>query len=830
MATSRSCVFLTADEARNSPLRDRAVHDEARGIESVILDAVKLGLFEATVSNNTPMTNSAALFNQVWTIDPLTDQLYIPNHNFSTGDTITLSSTVALPAPLKSNAYYYAIYVDPDHIKLAASYADALSGRPVPIDVTSGLTAITITEQGSGYIQPPLVTISGGNPTVSATARAYLASWGSVVAIANTTGGAGYSDQPTVQIVAQGSGATIDTVRYTAVGISINNSGMDYHLGDIITVVGGTGVAATALVSGVNANGEIQSLVLSNPGNYTVIPGLVGATTTVLPGGGTGATVNLTMGIKEISISSAGLGYTAPPRVVIQDPSGVGAEAVAMVTGGAVTSVLITNTGYGYVGVTSVTFDSGNGATAIASMTPSSVNSIEIVENDYYVSVPSVTITAVGSGAAAGTVSMKVVSVQMTSSGINYSKDDYLLIAGGVATENSYIRVTAVDTQGRIQSYSLESGGSYTALPGLESNPVNGGSGTLAAFNLVMGVNDVGVLTAGSGYSVPPVVAVEPPLTGGTAAVVSAVLSSGNVSTFDVLVPGTLYTSIPNVTVSNGSGATASAILSPTSLFSINMISTGSGYSYATVTITGGGASVNATATANIVGDQITSIDVITPGSGYTNLPIITIAGDGIDADAVGELASTTLQSISVLTNGSGYNVPPAVTIDGDALAVSVLAATTIDRIVVIDQGVNYTADPTVYLIPGPYQIGTPVPPVTIPQRGYSIANIAVTSGGDGYETTPNITLAPPQITGGIQSTATASIGAGVGTFGIRLYPDSRDYFKAWKNQELSNNQLSRPYIDRMDTIITYFTNLGYQINRLTNPSTNATIMWKILW
>lgn len=830
MATSRSCVFLTADEARNSPLRDRAIHDEARGIESVILDSVRLGLFEATVSNNTPMTNSAVAFNQIWLIDPLIDQLYIPNHGFLTGDTVTLSSTVALPSPFKSTLYYYVIYVNNDHIKLAASYADSISGRPISIDITAGVTEIAITDQGSGYIQPPLVTITGGNPDVPATARAYLAPWGSIVAIANTTGGSGYSDQPTVQIVAQGSGATVGTIRYTTVGISINNAGIDYHIGDIISVSGGTGVSSTALVTGVNTSGSILSLALSNPGNYDTLPTLVDAATTVLPGGGSGATVNLTMGIKEISISSGGTNYIAPPRVVISDPSGIGAEAIAQVTGGSITSVLVTRPGYGYVGSSSVMFDSGSNANAIVSMTPSGVNSIEIVDNDFYTSVPSVSITPVGSAASAGTVSMKVVSVQMTSSGTGYSKDDNLLIAGGIASENAYIRVTAVDQQGRIQSYVLESGGSYTYLPGLDSNPVNGGTGTLAAFNLSIGLANVQVASSGLGYLVPPIVTVDPPSSGGSLATVNAVLSAGNVSLLDVSYPGNLYTSVPNVSITNGSGATAVANIVPTSLFSINMVSPGSGYTYATVTVTGGGASVDATATANIVGDQVASIDVTTPGTGYTDLPSIVIDGDGIGADAVGELASTPLQSISILTSGSGYNTPPLVEVDGNATAVSILNATTIDRIIVTDQGSNYTSDPMVYIIPGPYQAGIPVPPIMAPQRGYSIANVSVISGGDGYHTIPSVSMAPPQIIGGTQALATATIGAGLGTFGIRLYPDSCDYFKAWKGQELSNNQLSRPYIDRMDTIINYFTNLGYQINRLTNPTTNATIMWKILW
>ena len=821
-------VFITATEARQSPLRERAIHDEAVGIQSAILDAVKLGFFETTVSDGTPMTDSRNLPNDVWTVDPATDQLYIPNHGFSTGDAVTVSSTVALPAPLVSTSYYYVIYVDPDYIKLATSYANAVSGRPVSIDVTAGVTTILVNDEGSGYIQPPVVSLSGGNPTTNATARAYLASWGSVVAIANTTSGGGYTDSPTVQIVPKGNGAMAGTVTYMVVGITIDNSGSDYHIGDILSAVGGAGTAATAVVTEVDVAGSILSISLSNSGAYTVLPVLAGASTSVMPGGGSGATVNLTMGIKSIALADGGVDYTAPPRIEITDPSGIGAVATAAVIGGSVSSISISNPGYGYVGVSSVSFNSGANATALASLLPTSVASIAVIDGggNYYTSVPSVSIEPVGSGASAGTVCMEVVACQVTSSGIGYSVDDYLLVAGGTSTENAYIRVTSVDSSGRIRTYTLESGGSYTSLPGLLSNPVNGGTGTLAAFNLVMGVGSIDVGTSGSGYAVPPIVAITAPSLGGTQAVAKAMIIGGTVSSFDVSTKGYGYTEIPSVTVSNGSGATAEAILAGASVASITVDLPGSGYTYATVTLSGGGANVQATAVANIIGDTIGTIDIVTAGSGYTSLPDVTIEGDGIGAAASAVLSPTSIYAISLITSGSGYNYPPAVVMEGPALAATVLNPTGIDRLIVTDQGTSYTAPPTVYLIPGTYQTPTPVAPAMVPQMGYSVSSISVINSGAGYQTAPSVSVAVPQISNGEQATATAYIGAGAGTFALKAYPESRDYFKAWKGQQLSNDLLSKPYINRMDAIITYFTSLGYTINRLTNPATNATLMW----
>lgn len=831
MASPNYTVFITAQEARQNPIRERAVHDEARGIESAILDAVKIGLYEATVSNGTPMTDSTILVSEVWTIDPTTDQLYIPHHPFATGDAVTLSSTIALPSPLKSTSYYYVIYVDPDHIKLATSFSDAMSGRPTNIDVTAGVTTILMVDQGSGYIQPPVVTISGGGATTNATAVAYLAPYGSVVAIANSSNGRGYTDLPTVQIVPQGLGASAGGVLYQVVGIAISNSGINYHLGDVITVSGGTGTSATAVISAVDTNGSIVSIALSNSGSYSVLPNLTDAATTVLPGGGTGATVNLTIGIKAIAIATGGTGYTAPPRVSITDPSGVGAEAVASVIGGAVSSITVISPGYGYVGVSSVIFDSGSNATAITALQPAGVASCVVDSaGNNYTSVPVVSIDAVGSGAYPDTVTMKIVSCQLTSGGIGYRKDDYLLVAGGVATQNAVIKVTSVDAAGRILTFFLDDGGVYTMLPGLDSNPVNGGAGTLAAFNLVAGVEGVSIYDSGLGYVVPPIVTISSPSSGGVQAIGYANLTAGSVDSIQIINSGYGYTSIPSVSITNGGGAIAAAYLNPTTLGNIYVTNPGYGYTYANVNISGGGSTSDATATANIVAGSIDFISIVDPGANYTSLPIITIDGDGFDATADSLLTSTGLAGVTVLAPGAGYNIPPTVSTAGNAVVSCVMFGTGIDRIIVTDPGANFTADPTVYLIPGPNQGSTPIPPVMVAQRGFSIDNIAVTSGGMNYSSVPTVEIAPPQQFNGAQATAQAFIGAGAGTFGVKPYPNSRDYFKAWKNQPLSNEQLSRPYIERMDTVINYFTNLGYTINRLTNSSTNATITWKIQW
>lgn len=829
----QSTIFVSASDARQNSFREIVIHDEARSIESEILQAIKIGLFEATVSDGTTMTNSSVAPVDVWSIDPSNNQLYIPNHGLSTGDEVTLNSNVSLPGPLLSTSYYYVIYIDSNHIKLSNSFADAISGRPIGVSVSQSVNLISLTNNGSGYIFPPAISFSGGNPNDTATATAILSTWGNVLAIANSTSGSNYIDQPTISITAQGSGASAGAVSYSTVGITLGSAGTSYNISDVISVSGGTGVASSAIITQIDSNGAILAINLRNPGLYTALPTLTNVATTVLPSGGSGATVNLTIGIAAIAVSVGGTGYTQQPRVIINDISGIGAVITAIIQGGAVNSFIVDEPGYGYVGVSSVIVDSGSLATATAVLQPTSIGGLVLLNNggNTYSTIPTVNVIPNGSGATISTIYMTVSSVQLAFSGDGYSQNDMLLISGGITTSNAYIRVVCIDSIGAIISYTLESGGTYTSPPVLDFNLVVGGTGTGASFNVFLGVSAADIDSGGHGYIVPPIITIDPPtLNPGVQSICQALLTGNSVSSFQFVTIGSGYINIPNISISNGSGCEVVANLTPTVLSNIIINNGGSGYSFANVVVSGGGFANVAVANATVVGGSVSNIDLLFPGIAYTSVPFINIVGDGSGALASANLVATSIESLAIISNGGGFNYPPNVSISGSAIAIATLTPTGINNIIVNNIGQNYVTIPTVNVIPGTYQTGTPTSPILTISLGFSIASVQLTTTGDGYYSIPTVSISSPQSPSGTTATATATIGIGSGTFVLMPYYSSRDYFNAWQNLILSNPQLSRPYSERMATIIAYFTNLGYTITQMTNPATNNTFQWFVMW
>src|SRR5690625_1585189 len=82
----------------------------------------------------------------------------------------------------------------------------------------------------------------------------------------------------------------------------------------------------------------------------------------------------------------------------------------------------------------------------------------------------------------------------------------------------------------------------------------------------------------------------------------------------------------------------ASAVVAG-SISNIDITNPGSGYTTATVAITGGGGA-GATATATVEAGEITAITITNAGSGYTSAPTVTITGDGDDATATATVTS----------------------------------------------------------------------------------------------------------------------------------------------------------------------------------------------
>lgn len=825
-------IFITAADARQNPIRERVVFDEGTAISSAILDAVRIGYYNAVVNNGSPMTQSSAIPTPVYDINDTANTFTVAGHGYNTGDEVYVYSTGQLPSPLNTDIFYYIIFVDSNTVKLAATKQDALASRPISIDLVSGVNSITLTNVGNGYTATPTVTFTGGNATIEAAATAYLASYGDVSYITVGYQGDGYHYVPSVSIVAQGSGATAGTVSFRAVVVEVNAAGQYYNVGDVLSVTGGVGTATTASVTSVGGNGEVVTVSLLGFGNYTTLPTLTNVATTVAPGGGVGCTLDLTMGISAIAVGNSGGQYTAPPLVNITG-SGTGATATTVLTAGVVSSIVVTDPGTNYTSTPTVTISSGVGATATAYLIPTGIGNVTLLNNGgaTYVNPPGVAVTAAGAGATVSAVYMNIIGATLVTGGAGsqYSVGDVLIVAGGVGTSTATIRVDEVGLQGQIVQYTLQTSGSYSVLPVMTYNAVYGGTGQSASFNLTAGISNVTLSSGGSGYTAPPTVLITANDVTGYGASAYALMSADAVGSVVVTAPGTGYTAVPTVSITSGSSAAISATLSATGVQYVNVSNVGSGYTTATVSfVTEHG--VNAYATPNIVGGEIVSIDVVNEGSGYILAPTVIIDGDGVGAVASAQLRPTTVDYLSITNYGQNYTSIPTVSIGGAATANVSLYSTGIEQIVVTNGGNKYTSNPQVNIIPGAGETVAPTQPTTSVIRGFSIDTVVITNSGDGYDTAPIVTISAPSNLNGNTATATATIGYGTGTMNIKRYPASRDYWSVWQNQTPSDPNLTRPYAERMDTVIAYFTNLGYTITRQTNPNTSNTLQWNIKW
>jgi len=831
--TTANSIFITAADARQNPIRERVVFDEGTAISAAILEAVRTGFYNALVNDGTTMTQNYGVTEPVVSINDSTGTFEVPNHPWNTGDAVFVNSTGELPSPLAISTIYYVIYVDENNIRLATTKQAALAKRPVGIALSSGVNAIILTNQGGGYSATPTVTISGGNATVAATAQAYLAPYGQISYIAIGSNGSGYHYPPTVEIVAQGSGASAGTVTFAAVTAYINQGGINYAVGDVLSVIGGTGTATQATVTSTIGNGQVETVALTRSGAYSVLPNLSNVVTSVAPGGGTGATLDLSIGIGNIAVAAGGQQYTAPPLVVISGGGGTGAIAYSTLSAGTVNRIGMSALGSGFVSQPTVTITSGFGATATAYLQPTGVGNIFLTNTGgaTYTSSPGITITAAGAGAAVSGVYMQILTATLTSGGAGsqYVVGDTLILSGGEGSASATITVNQVDAAGSIVNYTLATSGLYTILPTMQGNAAYGGSGQAAAFDLTAGLNSVVLSSGGTGYTQPPTVLISPSNGIGVGATAYTLLSGTSVSNVVVTSPGTGYTAAPTIAITSGSGATASANLVATSVQFVNVGNTGSGYTYASV-ILDSQFGQNATAAATIVGGQVQSITVTDGGFGYVSAPLVTITGDGYGAAATAQLTPTSIATVTITNQGVNYTSIPNVTISGAATANVSLYSTGIQQVVVTNGGQDYSSAPQVNIVADSGEIVQPTQPSTTPIIGFSISTIAITSQGQGYDSAPTITISAPQNLNGNLATATATIGYGAGTMSVIGYPASYDYYLVAQGGNALDPNQTRPYADQMGTIINYFQNLGYTITQQTNPNTNRTFQWNVQW
>ncbi len=241
---------------------------------------------------------------------------------------------------------------------------------------------------------------------------------------------------------------------------------------------------------------------------------------------------------------------------------------------------------------------------------------------------------------------------------------------------------------------------------------------------------------------------------------------------------------LPNATVDiqgDGSGATAVAQVDPVTggIASIQVTSPGSGYTAANVVINGGNGDATATAIVNTSG-VVTSVTVDPPGVGYVGYtaPTVSFSGGGATMDATGTAYGGVYQVI-ITNQGFGYSMPTLEFDLPDApdgiVAKAHVASTALgdpsdgmdgsgriltDGIIVDEPGSGYLTPPHVTIHNGtvfdPISGATPATAETTLQ----ITSVVLDTFGSGYTSAPAVTFS--DMTGtGAGAVATASVDVG---------------------------------------------------------------------
>ena len=173
-------------------------------------------------------------------------------------------------------------------------------------------------------------------------------------------------------------------------------------------------------------------------------------------------------------------------------------------------------------------------------------------------------------------------------------------------------------------------------------------------------------------------------------------------------------------------------------------------------------------------GASVTSVNVISGGTGYTTMPSVNFAGGGGTGAAA--TATGSVENIAVVIPGSGLIGTPTVTLTGGggtgATAIANVINGSIASFTVTNGGSGYTSAPTVEITTDPF-VSThtiylpliykseasvsPPPSVPVGAATLRVSAIALTNGGSNYTTAPTVDLVGG---GGTGATAIANIGS----------------------------------------------------------------------
>ena len=619
-----------------------------------------------------------------------------------------------------------------------------LFSRAIPATplANSRVTDIAVTNAGSGYTSVPSVQIASPTndpaiPGVTGIGSTATAVVGSLIISDVTVNSSGiYTSIPTVSFNAPvGSGNTATGL--VGVGITrlnISNSGFGYNPLPTVSVASASSPiqAATVAIS----TAFVTNIIVTNTGlGYT--SGNIPTLTFSMPEVGiisATAVVN-SLGISTHFTITPGIGYTRPPILTASSPS-VGINTATLTSTLGISSVSVVLAGSGYTSSSQIQLSPSPSVTGFAASVGLGVTSSGLISfgGQNYTFAPTVVFSSpdIGINTATGQFADIFDGVlsnfEILNTGSGYFTPPTVTITSGGGTGAAVTITQMVLTDVTVNN----TGFGVTVVPSISViSPVGSG----ASVSALMGIGSVNVVGFGSGYNMPPGIAVTAVdgATGTGASVTAGLgLTSSNITVTNA---GTGYSSIPSIVVSSASSVSiAASAIAGVGITGIVITNSGIGYSGAIPTINiaagSGSADFGSGAVIGVSSVFATNVYVTNSGTGYTAtdlaaLPIATFSQSGIAA-TVGFGVST----ITVTNLGVGYTsaVAAAVSISAPNLSTGTTATASASLGypgILPGPGVNTTGNTAIYFVASvsPTNIGI--------STGVGIGTLTVTEVGD---------------------------------------------------------------------------------------------------
>jgi len=539
---------------------------------------------------------------------------------------------------------------------------------------TGAVGAVTLTSDGFGY---------AANDILSAS----IEDIGGVSGVINSTGGIDpgnyYTNSTTAFVTASISGTVLTVTAVSSGTLVVGQTVFGTTVADNTVITsfgtgsGGVGTyninnSQTVSSTSISAIGVFRDTPLTGgsgagaTGNIIVSSGRVSAVSLVEPGVGyaVGDSLSATLagstnGIATTSAITGGSNYTngTYTNVSLTGGTGTGAKATVVVASNAVSTVTLTSAGSGYTVADSMSAAAATLGNGINTLTTGSLVGGTNYGTGTYSNVPLTGGT--GSGATANItvgVGGDVTVVTMTARGVGYTAADSM----SAAATNLGGCTNGIGTLGAITAGSNYTDGTFTSVP------LTGGAGTGALATIVVASNavtSVTVTSKGNGYAV-----------ANSLSCSAAILGSG-IQTLGTITGGSGYTNgtytAVNLIGGSGSSAQATIVVAGGVVTTVTITGRGRGF------VVGNIMSANSTSIGGTGSGFVVPVSAIFASTGFA-VPVATVVTSSGFSIPVGSAYASSgfVFTVATLGNGGGFALPVTGVMSSSGFAFRVLSVT----------------------------------------------------------------------------------------------------------------------------------------------------------